>query len=238
MKNKYSFAFIGLLTCVIVANALAQTRIVLTTALTDNFYEVRKKQYLESFRIYSQLGYKNLYMIEGFKRKGPTFLNMYSKNVFYASVQDLTLEPLNNGINEAKTFLQGIINFKFHPEDMIIKITGRYHLLSDYFLKLVEENQGFDVIGKFTNDGYVLTLGIAMKCKHFIEMYKSINYEEMERNHISLEIEVMKFIEKKRKLRGFKVFAADKLDINASLYGNSTFPPYNTPEYENTILTV
>lgn len=238
MKKIYYFALIGFFACFVPPSTLTQVRVVLTTALTNNFYDVRKAQYLESFRRYAQFGYRNLYIIEGFKRNGPTFLNLHSKNVFYASVQDPTLEPINNGINEAKTFLQGLINFKFHPEDMIIKITGRYHLLSDYFLKLVENNQDFDLIAKFTDDGYVLTLGIAMKCKYFIEMYKNIDYAQMERDHIPLEIEVMKYIEKKRKSRNFKVFATQKLDIKANLYGNSTFPPYNAPEYANTVLII
>src|SRR5256885_4787014 len=43
-------------------------------------------------------------------------------------------------------------HFNFDPNDMILKLTGRYQPISDYFFKLVENNPQYDAIVKVNGD--------------------------------------------------------------------------------------
>lgn len=200
----------------------SQVRLVLSAALTDNHFEFRKEQYIKAFNICAQYGYQNPYIIEALKKKGPTFLDDYSNNVFYASTNNQHLR--NKGINEAKTMLEGLAHFNCDPEDMIIKVTGRYHLLSDSFLRTIESNLNYDAIVKLNPLGHLLTLGFAMKYKHFKQMYESLNYYSLEHDFISIEVVCGEYIQHKSKEGSLKVLYLERLDIEANLYGSSNAP--------------
>src|SRR5579872_4118245 len=206
--------------------SIGEIRMVLGAALTDNYYEFRKKQYLESFRILSNLGINDFYIIEAVKKKGPTFLEDYCKNVFYASTNNPHYR--NNGINESKTLLEGLYYFNFDPEDIIIKLTGRYHLLSDYFINIVKENPTYDAFVKKDDHGQIHTACFAMRNKYLIEMYQTIDYGSMERHMINIEHEANKYISNKIKTGSLKVLFVDKLDVVANQYGSASVP--NAPE--------
>lgn len=200
--------------------ALTQIRIVMSVALTDAYFEFRKKQYIESFEKLSEYGIVDVYVVEALKKKGPTFLDDYTKNAFYSSANDPSVK--NNGINEARTLLEGFYHFDFDQDDKIIKLTGRYQLISDCLIKLVEDNPEYDAFVKVNSAGNVFTLGFAMRCKYFKEMYEQIDYHAMEANWINIEEEVGKYIKKKLNEGNFKVLYIDKLGIKANLYGSST----------------
>ena len=173
---------------------LPTIRVVCTAALSDSYFEFRKKQYVESFEFLNKLGYKDFFIVESLKRGGPTFLESYSKNVFYATVNDSSLK--NHGINEAKTLLECCEHFNFQPDDIVIKLTGRHRVTSDYFLKIVENNQDFDAWVKVNSDGNVFTVG-----------YKVGDYIKSKKNN-----------------NLFKVYYLDKLDIVANILGSTTAP--------------
>lgn len=198
----------------------SEIKIICTAALSDSYYEFRKQQYIESFNQLFKCGYTNIYIVEALQKKGPTFLEEFSHNVFYASVNDLTIS--NQGINEAKTLLEGCRYFNFHPEDMIIKFTGRHQINSDYFLKIVEQNQEFDAFVKVNEDENVFTLGFAMKYKYLKEMYEAMDYEKLNTYMIPIEYGVGDYIKFKKKDKNFKVYYVDKLDMKANLYGSTT----------------
>jgi hypothetical protein len=220
--------------CLINHVASAQIKLVLGTALTDSFCDVRKAQYLESFRILSSLGYNNFYVIEGFKRQGPTFLEDHCDNVFYASVQNPGLR--NNGVNEARTLLEGCNYFNFSPEDMVIKMTGRYHWISNHFLRLVEDNPHIDAFIKINENNDTWTVAFAMRYKYLKEMYSKIDYNWLENAGISIESEVKKYILTKEKQGNFKVMFVDKLDLKAVMYGSSTNQHWNSGNPSQQIL--
>lgn len=211
-----------LVTLSIVNSNQAQIRLMLTVALTNNHAEFRKQQYIKSLNIFAQYGYPNPYIVEALKKHGPTFLDDYSNNVFYATTNNPLLQ--NNGINEALTLKEASYHFNFAPDDMIIKLTGRYHLLSDYFLKLVENNPQYDAFVKVNEDGNVFILGFAMKCKYLQEMYNTIDYHSAEYQHIPMEYKTGDYIKRKVKEGNFKVFYVKKLDIECNIYGSSTAP--------------
>lgn len=186
-------------------------RIVLSAALTDAHYEFRKQQYIEAFNTLEKYGYKDVYVVEALKQQGPTFLDTYTKNVFYSSVNDPKFK--NNGINEARTLLEGIYHFNFGPDDMIIKLTGRYRLLSSYFLQLVHDNPDYDVFIKFfeRNEPCAMTFCFAMRCKFFQEMYEQMDYDAMESQWIVAEYEVAKYIVRKANDGKCRVFLCTKI---------------------------
>jgi hypothetical protein len=217
-----------LLIWIFTMSVFPQVRIVLSAALTDAHYEFRKAQYIKSFNILNMIGYKDVYVIEALKKHGHTFLDDFSKNVFYATTNDRKFT--NQGTNEARTCLEGIDYFKFDPEDIILKITGRYQLKSDRILKIIRDNPDFDAYIKLAGNGDVYTACFAMRCKYFQEVYRQIDLDRMEKDRISLETEVARYIKNKVATCGFKVYYVDTLDIEANLFGSSACPgiPENT----------
>ncbi|MCX5921933.1 MAG: hypothetical protein NTX86_01235 [Candidatus Dependentiae bacterium] len=201
-------------------NSLAQVRLVLSAALSNNYYEFRKGQYIETFGILANLGYQNPYVIEAIKKEGPTFLDEYTTNAFYSSANIPGLR--NYGINEARTMLDGLTHFNFDDEDMIIKLTGRYQPTSDSFLKLVEQNPDVDAFVKVDQWGNVFTLGFAMRCKNMKEMYSSMDYSAMEHHMINVETEVGNYVRRKQTEGTLKIMYVNKLDLKANLYGSSS----------------
>lgn len=201
----------------------AQVRIMLTAALTDAYFEFRKQQYLETFSLFEQYGFgpQNLYVVEALKKQGPTFLDDYSAHVFYSTVNNPNLR--NNGINEALTMLDALNHFDFDPDDMIIKLTGRHQLFSDYFIKMVQQNSEYDAIVKGV-DGVVVTAAFAMKNAALKQMLSVLDYASMEAGHIPLESLVCTYINNKAQQGALKVLFIDKLDFKAEIYGSSTAP--------------
>ena len=187
-------------------------------------FEFRKKQYIETFNTLAQYNYINPYVIEALCKNGPTFLDDYSHNIFYAQTNKPHIK--NHGANEARTLLEGLKHFNFNPEDMIIKLTGRYQLISDYFLRLIENNPEYDAFVKIAASGGSYTLGFAMRYKYLKEMYETINYAAMEKNSnwVTVEMEVSNYINRKIKEGNFRFFQVEKLDIQANLFGSSTAP--------------
>lgn len=200
----------------------ATIRIVCTTALADAHYELRKHQYLIAFGKLIELGYTNFYIIEALKKEGPSFLDTFSPHVFYATVNNPLLR--NQGINEAKTLLEGCAYFNFEPDDIIIKLTGRHCLASNTFLKIVEQNPQADAIIRINSDGNVFTVGFAMKYKYLQEMYTNIDYEELDRNMTPIEYRVGDYIKRKKAEGNFKIMYVDILNIKISYDGSSTAP--------------
>ena len=199
-----------------------KVRLVLSAALTDYYYDFRKQQYIDMFNNLTRLGYKDPYVIEAIKKRGPTFIECYTKNTFYSSVNNDKLR--NKGINEATTMLEGLKHFNFDPEDMVLKVTGRYECVGDTFLKFVERNQQADAIVKFTADGQVLTLCYAMKQKHFIHMFEHLNYKKMEDETIYLEQAVGEYIRYRMNQGNFKVIVVDKLYVRSNYLGSNCIP--------------
>ena len=217
IKNLFLFIFFlpGIL--------FGKIRIICTAALTDAHYEFRKNQYIRAMETLKSYGYKEFYIIESCRKHGPSFLEEYSKNVFYAQTNDLTLR--NNGINEAKTLLEGCKYFDFDPDDIIIKLTGRHSLISDFLLKTVESHPDVDAFIKVNENENVYTVGFALRYKYLKEMYEHMDYASAEHFMTPIEYKVGDYFRsKKMSMPPLKVFHLNKLDIYAVLHGSSTHP--------------
>lgn len=105
----------------------------------------------------------------------------------------------------------GLEHFKFDPETIIIKITGRYPLETDDFLHLVENNLDADVIVKtYHQDGDCTGL-FAMRQKYLLDFLRNyLDFKKMEREMISLEWYFGAYVTKIKK-QGAKVIYMEKM---------------------------
>lgn len=204
----------------------AAIRLLLSAALTANHFEFRKAQYIKSVALCGDFGYPNPYIVEALAKQGPTFLDDISSNVFYSQANNPSFK--NNGINEALTVLDATRYFGFDSEDMVVKMTGRYYLLADNFIKVVEANPNADAVVLVDQWGNVFTLAFAMRCKYMQEMYANMDYLRMERYWINVEHEVGNYIKRKKSSGNFNVIYVSRLGVEAHLYGSSTAP--NRPD--------
>jgi hypothetical protein len=219
------FACVAIIASLVATTINAEVRVILTAALTDNCFEFRKNQYIESLTILAGYGYKNPYIVEAIKKTGPTFLDDYSTNVFYATCNNPSIR--NHGANEARSLLEALEHFQFADDDIIFKMTGRYQLTSDYLLKILEENKNnFDVFILVPPTGGIYCLAFAMRCKYLKEMLLALNYPRMEHptNWITFEGEMEHYFKRKIHDENFNIFYLNKLDIRANLFGSSTVP--------------
>jgi len=144
------------------------SKVLLTAAIIDKHFELRKVEYVKSIEVIKQLGYEP-YIVEACI-SGPSFLDQYCCHVFYPNVN---VPHIDKGINEAISMLKALNHFGFDDNDMIIKVTGRYCFIDDSFVQFVECNSNLDaVVMKWPHfrEGDLFTGCFAMKCKYFKDM--------------------------------------------------------------------
>lgn len=162
----------------------SKIRVVCTTALIPDKYEERKKQYIHSLQKLQTMGC-DFYVVESCK-KGPTFLDEYCNNVCYTQSNNPSWAKGkgNYGLNEVLSLTIGLQHFNFDPDDMIIKLTGRYALEKDEFIRLVENNPQADAFLRAWNDSDAYTGLFAIRLKYLVDFLNSIDFVKMERTPI------------------------------------------------------
>jgi hypothetical protein len=192
-------------------------KVVCSAALIERDYERRKQEYIKGLSIIRGYGYEP-YVIEACAKHGPTFLEtcVLPGRVFYSSVNNPKLK--NKGVNEAATMLEGFYHFAFNDDDMIIKVTARYYLVSDYFITLAEENPECDAFVLmdpiYPGSGNVITGCFALRYKYFKEMFETLDFVGLEKEFRCLETDVARYIQKIEK-QGAKIMRVKKLDLLA-----------------------
>ncbi len=204
-------------------------KVIYTAALLNHLFKMRKDEYIKCIKILNNYGYEP-YVIESCKASSPSFFEDHTPFVFYANTNDYSLK--NKGVNEAKAMIKAFEYYNFDDDDIIIKITGRYHLDSPYFLHVVENNQDADAFGKFdpiatlTDKGRVFTGCFALRCKYFKEFVKNLDLVKMEKEMIDIEREAAAYIMNLSE-KGHKVIFLDKLDMTAGIAGGGNgFPNF------------
>ncbi len=200
----------------------AKTYIVCTAALLETQASTRQSEYSHALTTIKNFGY-DPYVIEACKQHGPTFLECYSDHVFYSTFNNPKLK--NKGVNEAKTFLQGLKAFAFDDNDMIIKMTGRYYFTSDYLMRVIENNPTQDAFVFFINNA-MLTVCFAMRYKELLTMLENLNYQKMESQMINIEWECAEYIRNNNHLQ---VLYLDKLDVQGIPFGHGITPIQDIP---------
>ena len=189
-------------------------KIVYIAALIDKKYEMRKKEYIHSLTILKGFGYEP-YIVEACKTA--SFFDDYDKNVCYSNVNDLRLR--NQGVNEARSLIEGFNQFDFNDDDMIIKLTGRYYFENDSFIRLVENYLDVDAFIKTDRYGQVHTGCFALRYKYFKEMLTQLDFEKMEKHMINLEAETAHYIKELQNKNLINVMNIDKLNLTCNVFG-------------------
>jgi hypothetical protein len=190
-------------------------KIVCSAALLDYQYEQRKQEYIKGLSTIQSYGYQP-YVIEACViekgKKRPTFLDDYvfPERLFYSSVHNSALK--NRGVNEAVTMLEGFKYFAFNDEDMIIKVTARYVLKTDFFITYVEEHPECDAFVQFAPNGYVITGCFAMRYKYFKNMLETLDLESLEKDFRCLEADVGEYV-RQMKRNGAKIQNMPRMDL-------------------------
>jgi len=204
--------FFALLLGVISYTHTTTIKILYTAALIDKHFEGRKQEYLHSLGNIYMLGFEP-YIVEACKKAGPTFFDEHCKHVFYAKSNNPRLK--NKGVNEASTMLESLNYFDFDDEDMILKITGRYYLKSDFLIQMIKNNPEHDAFVKLDPHGQVFTGCFAMRYKDFKQMLEQLDFAYMEKYMINIEREVADYL----RYRNIKTLKLHKVDVAAKIFG-------------------
>lgn len=196
-------------------SAWAKIHIVCTAALLNKQARYREQEYRLSMRIIQKLGYTP-YVIEACKKHGPTFFEKYTPHVFYSTMNNPALH--NKGVNEGKTMLEGLKAFHFADDDIIIKLTGRYHFISDYLINLIKKNPSIDAFVLCSPRFNAITGCFAMRYKHLIAMLEGFDYETMETTMSCIEWECATFVNNGDQKGILKVMYLDKLDVRGKMF--------------------
>jgi hypothetical protein len=168
--------------------------VIITTCINNKFgivnYEDRKYRYIdcisESLRFFKNNSNIKCIIVEN---SGITssYLDELHSDVIYTNNNVLKFN--HKGVNELLDIKEVINKYNIDDNDTVIKLTGRYKLLNNSFLNLVENNiETYDAFLKFYHvclqkyDPNDCILGlIAIKCKYLKQFeYKCILSPEME----------------------------------------------------------
>lgn len=194
--------------------------IICTSALIPYNYEMRKEEYIRCLQLVKDYGY-DPYVFEACSHTAPTFLEEYANHVFYSNSNDTQL--INKGVNEAVSILAGFNHYQFNDDDMIIKLTGRYHLLNREFIQTVEEHPEVDIFVKVKEEypipfGYAYTGCFAMRYALFKKMLEELDLMQMEKDLLDIERVVANFA-KKFLDKGGNVMYMENLGLSANIGG-------------------
>lgn len=115
----------------------------------------RKNRYITSIRtaidlVKDRVNIKTIIVENGGSRE--TYLDGLGCDVLYTDNNQIITTDRHNGVNELLDIKQVISHYHIQPDDFIIKLTGRYRMLSGSFFDLVEHNCAeYDSFVKFFN---------------------------------------------------------------------------------------
>lgn len=208
-------------------DSTSKIHVLCTSSLIDTKWEMRKQEYIHSFKILRSLNC-DFYCVENCHlANSPTFLDEYCNHVCYVRSNNPTLK--NKGVNECISMLKFLDYFDFNDDDMIIKLTGRYYFENDYFVNLILANPNIDAFvryggqpGDFVTPNHIFTGCFAMRFKFFKDMLRTINFEKMEQDFVNnilsgwVEDIVARYVE--QHIDPAKVMHVKKLYVTANVF--------------------
>lgn len=160
---------------------------IITTSLVENFFDIRKHQYINAININMQIlnNIPNIKIIivenNGLNN---SFLDNFNCSVLYTNNNNLNVD--NKGHKELMDVLEVINKFNINDDDFVIKITGRYIIdnNSQFINELKILNDKTDCIIRYGNhdtssvinriDDCITGL-IGMKAKYIKKIDKTID---------------------------------------------------------------
>jgi len=186
--------------------------LIITTSIIDKAYnksgQQRNKTYMEAIRQTLQLLPSDIQpIIVENNNNTESFLDNFTHfekkvPVHYTNNNEIKYD--HKGKNELLDIKSVIETYNIQEDDMIIKITGRYYPLNDdFFYKVIDETEMYDVFIKFYNVctfKYVendCVLGLyAMKCKYVKNFYYE-EYDDSINERKSPEVQFATYIREK-----------------------------------------
>jgi hypothetical protein len=147
--------------------------------------------------------------------KRPTYLDNFIHNnkivdVLYTDNNKHIFK--SKGINEFLDIIQAINTYNIKDDDMIIKLTGRYRVLSDIFFKLIQENtNSFDAFIKFYGtcslkfEEYDCILGYFSMRAMYLNLFRPLIIN----NYTSAEVAFARYV----RLCGANIMEIKNLDV-------------------------
>ena len=188
--------------------------VICTAALIEDQFQMRQQEYEKALTSLVQFGL-HPYIFESVS-EGNTFLENFSHHVAYTKTNDITLH--NKGVNEARSMIEGIKYVDFLPDDMIVKVTGRYFFENDKFIKLIEQHPEIDVFVRRNNQNVTFTGCFAMRFRYLHQFLLQLDLENMENRMIGLEHEFGNYIQKLQ-ASGANVVTVDHIHLTANIFG-------------------
>jgi hypothetical protein len=185
-------------------------RILYTAAIIPQHADIREAEYIKCIKIFNNYWYQPD-ITEACINKS-CYLEDHCNNVFHSQGNNPGLR--NKGVNEVNSIRQAIRHYKFNPDDLIIKHTGRYHFKSDMFLRVIEntpEVDGYVTIDPRTHWSFSGTFGL--RYHYFKEMIDEINLAHMESHLVDFERIVLDYMKKIERERGARILYLEQVDI-------------------------
>lgn len=184
-------------------------KILYTTALINNYYEERKKEYLMSYnKLLEKFNNNDIYIIECVSNEKNTYLNQLN-NVFYTNTHDNNLK--NKGVKEVLGLKKFIENNYIDDNEFIIKLTGRYLFINFDIFNIVSNN--YDCYVKKDDYNQIFFGCFICKFKIFKDFLFNINLEFLEKNMINIEKEFADYINNNK----INYFGLNKLNIYSKI---------------------
>lgn len=185
-----------------------------TSALISNKFDIRKSQYLNSYKMLSSfIDVKNIKIVECFSSNGD-FLKSLNSDIIYTNTHSNSIR--NKGVLEAMAMMKFFDEFDIDDNDIILKITGRYSLIDDSFIRLIESTN-HDFYGRFMDENrQVFTGCFAMRKNIFVDWLKSIDLVMLERMSINIEKNLIDYLSNNK----INTFFTEKINIEAPIFGS------------------
>lgn len=142
MTFSYLYSIVLALLC-IQTPLNASIKVLFTAAIIKDNAKQRKEHYCTHLKKLKSYGCE-VYVVESCQ-EGPTYLDEYCDHVCYTH-SNKSLE--SKSYNEVVSMDIGMRYFDFKPDDLVLKVTGRYILEDRRFINFVENHADADIIAR------------------------------------------------------------------------------------------
>jgi hypothetical protein len=173
---------------------LIKPHIVSTSAYIED--PIRISEYEDSYRLINENKecFESINIVETVSEKKLNYLENYDFNVYYSKLGN---SHKNKGVNWLNHVTNFLIESEIPNEDIIIFITGRYRLINNNFLKLINKymvDDEYEFIAKEDSDIYigsmngVHTFFMIFKKRKFLEFSSWYHSNGIKDNCIEWEV--------------------------------------------------
>jgi hypothetical protein len=186
--------------------------VIYTAAVLEKSYEMRKKEYLHALEVLEKFGVAP-YILESCQ--AGSFFDETTAAVFYTKTNNYSLR--NKGVNEAKALLCGLPQLGLDPDQIVVKITGRYFFTEPTLFDLIDQYPEIDAFVKRPlNSLSTFTGCFALRSRLLHQFLLGLDFQKMEKEMINIEDELTRFLERNPNIR---VLNIDTLDVTANIFG-------------------